>query len=141
MTSPSVQARMAEMMKDAQKAAEEAKKAAENDDDEAYENYIEKIHKSQIDSAMLRIVSARNMELDGKPVKTKAQIRKVLEGTPPEVGFVLNDDGTQKVQASKDKDGNEIMVPIAEITCKTFAGQVIERSEESLGFFGVTPSA
>lgn len=124
----SVQARMAEMRKKAQDAAG-------GDDEEAM---MEALHKTLIDAAMRYIIEARNIENDGKLVKTEADIRGVLDMTFPEMETVKDPNGNTVMVKAKDKDGNEIEVPRFDLANLPFAKQVIDAAEDGERFLGAT---
>jgi len=132
-SAPSVQDRLKDMMKDVEETAEK-------EGEKAVETEMARLHKVQVDNALLRIIGARNMELDGKVVKTKAQFRKILDGTFPELGFAKDEDGNPRVRAIKGENGEDEMAPFFEITNKTFAQQVLDAAEEGARFLGVTPA-
>lgn len=93
-------------MKDEQEAA----------DDTEGESPLEKAHEALIEQAMDYIVEPRNLEVDGEPVKTEAQIRRVLDMTFPQMSRTDDDKW--------------------EVVNKTFAQQVIEFAEDQAHFFG-----
>jgi hypothetical protein len=122
--SKSVQTRLAEM----QRAAKDA------DDGEDMDAVLERLHRSQIDSAMGYIIRAVDLEHDGKPVDdNQSAIRAILDFTFPDMKVVKG----ETVEITDD-EGNTRKVPKFEIVNKTFAGQVIEAAEDGQRFFGKT---
>lgn len=122
--SKSVQTRLAEM----QRAAKDA------DDGEDMDAVLERLHQSQIDSAMGYIIRAEGLEHEGKPVgDNQAAIRKILDFTFPDMKVVKG----ETVEITDD-EGKTRKVPKFEIVNKTFAGQVIEAAEDGQRFFGKT---
>lgn len=93
-----------------------AKMKETDEDGEDGESPLEKAHEALVDQAMDYIVEARNLEVDGEPVKTEAQIRRVLDMTFPQMSRTDDDKW--------------------ELVNKTFAQQVIEFAEDQAHFFG-----
>lgn len=143
----SVQSRLAEMQKEAKDAAK---------DEESQEAAMERLHERLIDGAMKYIIRADDdMTINGEPVGDKPDlIRKVLDGTFPEMRVVKDADGnpvTHEVKAeTTDDDGKPILddkgrkqyemieVPKFEMANEPFAQQMIKAAEDGSRFFGKT---
>lgn len=127
--SKSVQSRLAEM----QRAAKEA------DDGEDMDAVLERLHQSQVDSAMGYIIRAVDMEHNGKPVDAnESAIRAVLDFTFPDMKIMKDGKGETITVEVKNDEGKTRKVPKFDIVNKTFAGQVIEAAEDGQRFFGKT---
>lgn len=127
--SRSVQSKLAELQK-------EAEKASGGDDEEAV---MESLHKTMIDSAMKYIIAPRNIENEGKAVETEAEIRAVLDMTFPEMKVVTDDNGAPVMTQGKDEDGNTVDIPKFEMANQTFARQVITAAEDGARFLEGLP--
>ncbi|WP_306150749.1 hypothetical protein [Roseovarius sp. MMSF_3281] len=127
----SVQMRLAEMQKEAKDAAK---------DDETQEAAMERLHERLIDGAMKYIIRADDkMEYDGQPVGEDPElIRKVLDGTFPEMRIVKDVDGSPITHEIKDDNGELIEVPKFEMANEPFAQQMIKAAEDGSRFFGKT---
>ncbi|MDD9726143.1 hypothetical protein PVV74_11810 [Roseovarius sp. SK2] len=127
----SVQSRLAEMQKEAKDAAK---------DEESQEAAMERLHERLIDGAMKYIIRADDdMTINGEPVGANPDlIRKVLDGTFPEMRVVKDADGNPVTHEVKTDDGEKLEVPKFEMANEPFAQQMIKAAEDGSRFFGKT---
>lgn len=126
MASRTTQSRLAEMQR----------KPVEADGEQAH---MEALHDAQIGAAMPYIISAVNIEVDGKEVgDDETLIRKALDLTFPDLQIVRDQDGDPVMVESEDKDGKLRKFPKFEVVNKTFAAQVTDRAGDTKGFLGRT---
>lgn len=111
---PSVQKRLDAEFAKARKAAKAREAAGEGADDELDDGFLNAMHESLVDSAMLYIIRAENCEWDGRPVVDDADdIRRILNTISPQF----------RVEAGE-------MVPLN----NPYAKQVVEAAESYTDF-------
>lgn len=117
---------------EAQRKAKRTKNKAQDD-----KAVMEALHQQTIESAMKYIITAKNLDIDGKPVDAdKGKIRAILDYTFPELAGVKDDDGNAVMMTIQNDDGKDVQIPKMEVTNKTFAMQVTEAAEDTQAFLG-----